>query len=121
MVRRNCRILYRLFLPSINNRWHAKKRKGLQSKWGGDQGLECQAEQGRIFWEEVLTYSETPEKAHLELLGEGALGYRNATALTTGLSCKRPDYRLPAKVSQELAEHFGPQKVMKKFKEVFLS
>ena len=83
--------------------------------------MECQAEQGRIFWEEVLTYSETPEKAHLELLGEGALGYRNATALTTGLSCKRSDYRLPAKVSQELAEKFGPQKVMEKFKEVFLS
>jgi len=82
--------------------------------------LECQAEQGRIFWEKVLTYSETPEKVHLKLLGEGALGYCNATALTTGLSCKRPDYRLPAKVSQELAEKFGPKKVMEKFKQVFL-
>ena len=61
------------------------------------------------------------EKAHLELLGEAALGYHNTTTLTAGLSCKRPDYRLLAKVSQELAEHFGQQKVMEKFKEVFLS
>jgi len=82
--------------------------------------LECQAEQGRIFWEEVLTYSESPEKAHLELLGEAALSYHNDTAPTAGLPCKRSDYRLPAKVSQELAEMFGPQKVMEKFKEVFL-
>jgi hypothetical protein len=66
-------------------------------------------------------YSESPKKAHLELLGEAALGYHNTTTLTAGLSCKRPDYRLLAKVSQELAEHFGPQKVMEKFKEVFLS
>jgi len=120
MVRRIRHILYR-FLPSINNRWHAKRRKRLQSKWGGDESLECQAEQNRIFWEKVLTYSESPEKAHLELLGEAALGYHNTTTLTAGLSCKRPDYRLPAKVSQELAEKFGPQKVMEKFKEVFLS
>ena len=83
--------------------------------------MECQAEQNRIFWEKVLTYSESPEKAHLELLGEAALGYHNDTKLITGLSCKRSDYRLPAKVSQELADKFGPQKVMEKFKEVFLS
>jgi hypothetical protein len=57
----------------------------------------------------------------LELFGEVALGCHKATALTTGFSGKRSDYRLPAKVSQELAEKFGPQKVMEKFKEVFLS
>ena len=83
--------------------------------------LECQTEQNRIFWEKVLTYSESPEKARLELLGEATLGYHNATELTTGLSCKRTDYRLSAKISQELAEKFSPQKVMEKFKEVFLS
>ena len=53
MVRRIRHILYR-FLPSINNRWHAKKRKGQQSKWQGEEVLECQAEQDRIFWEKVL-------------------------------------------------------------------
>ena len=119
MVRRIHHILYR-FLTSINMRWHAKRSKDLQSKSDGDERLECWTEQDRIFWEKVLMYSKSSEKAHLELLGEAALGYHNTTTLTAGLSCKRPDYRLPAKVSQELAEHFGPQKVMKKFKEVFL-
>jgi len=83
--------------------------------------LECQVEQDRIFWEKVLMYSESPEKAHLELLEEAALGYHNATTLAPGLSCNRREYRLSAKVSQELAERFGPKKVMEKFKEVFLS
>jgi hypothetical protein len=82
------------------------------SKWQGEQVLECRTEQDRIFWEKVLMYLESSEKAHLELFGEVALGYHNATALTTGLSGKHSDYRLLAKVSQELAE---------KFKEVFLS
>lgn len=109
------------WLPSVSTHWHKKRRKGLQSKWQGEQVLECQAEQDRIFWEKVLMYSESPEKAHLELLGEAALGYHNATALTAGLSCKRSDYRLPAKISQALAEKFSPQKVIEKSKEVFLS
>lgn len=42
------------WLPSTSGPWHEKKRKGLQSKWGGDRVLECQAEQDRIFWEKVL-------------------------------------------------------------------
>lgn len=65
-------------------------------------------------------YSESPEKAYLELLGEAALGYHNATTITSELSWKRSDYRLSAKISQELPEHLGPKKVMEKFKQVFL-
>lgn len=53
MIRRIRHILYRL-LPSINNRWHTKRRRGQQSKWGGNASLECQTEQDRIFWEKVL-------------------------------------------------------------------
>jgi len=121
MIFKGIRHWFYQWLPSVSAHWHKKRRKGLQSKWRGEQVLECQAEQDRIFWEKVLMYSESPKKAHLELLGEAALGYHNTTTLTAGLSCKRPDYRLLAKVSQELAEHFGPQKVMEKFKEVFLS
>jgi len=101
-------------------RWHAKRSKDLQSKSDGDERLECWTEQDRIFWEKVLMYSKSSEKAHLELLGEAALGYRNATELTIELSSRRSDYRLPAKVSQELAEKSGAQKVMEKFKQVFL-
>ena len=102
----------RSFLDACDAMIHARKR-------GETFGLSCM--EFAVLGKKVLTYSESPEKAHLELLGEAALGYHNATALTTGLSCKRPDYRLLAKVSQELAEHFGPQKVMEKFKEIFLS
>jgi len=105
----------------MNNRWHVKSRKGFESKWKGEEELECQAEQGRIFSEKVMMHSESLEKVHLELLGEAALGYHNVTTLTAALSCNRSDYRLPGKISQELAEHFSPQKVMEKFKEVFLS
>jgi len=47
------RWLYR-WLPPVNDAWHEKKRKGLQSKWGGSRVLECQSEQDRIFWEKVL-------------------------------------------------------------------
>jgi hypothetical protein len=102
----------RSFLDACDAMIHARKR-------GETFGLSCM--EFAVLGKKVLTYSESPEKAHLELLGEAVLGYHNATELTTWLSCKRSDYRLPAKVSQELAEHFGPQKVMEKFKEVFLS
>jgi hypothetical protein len=98
-----------------------QEAKEIISKWQGEQVLECRTEQDRIFWEKVLMYSESSEKAHLELLGGAALGYHNATELTTRLSCKRPDYRLSAKFSQALAEKFSPQKVIEKSKEVFLS
>lgn len=102
----------RSFLDSCDAMIHARKR-------GETFGLSCM--EFAVLGKKVLTYSESPEKAHLELLGEAALGYHNATTLTAGLSCNRSDYRLPAKISQELAERFGPEKVMEKFKEVFLS
>lgn len=47
------RWLYR-WLPSTSDSWHAKRRKGLKSKWSGDRVLECQCEQDQIFWEKVL-------------------------------------------------------------------
>ena len=84
MIFKGIRHWFYQWLPSVSTHWHKKRRKGLQSKWQGEQVLECRTEQDRIFWEKVLMYSESSEKAHLELLGEGALGYCNATALTTG-------------------------------------
>jgi len=44
---------YRSF-PSWSEALHAKRRKGLQSKWEGSRVLECQTEQDRIFWKKVL-------------------------------------------------------------------
>ncbi len=72
MVRRIRHILYR-FLPSINNRWHAKKRKGQQSKWQGEQVLECQVEQDQIFWEKVLGQKSKGTFWELDA-GDGATG-----------------------------------------------
>lgn len=53
MLKKIKRIIYR-FLPAGSNSFHAKRRKGFQSKWRGEEVLECQAEQDRIFWEKVL-------------------------------------------------------------------
>jgi len=72
MVRKIRHIIYR-FLPPINNRWHAKKRKGQQSKWRGEQVLECQVEQDRIFWEKVL--GQRAKETFWELdAGDGVTG-----------------------------------------------
>jgi hypothetical protein len=60
-------------LPPINKRWHAKKRKGFQSKWGGKEVLECQAEQDRIFWEKVLGQKSQGTFWELDA-GDGATG-----------------------------------------------
>jgi len=51
---KRARHLFYQFLPSWSDRLHAKHRKGLQSKWGGEEVLECQEEQSRIFWERLL-------------------------------------------------------------------
>jgi len=47
------RPIYRLF-PSWYESWHKKRRKGLQNRWGGDEVLECQREQDRIFQTHLL-------------------------------------------------------------------
>jgi hypothetical protein len=72
MVRRIRHIFYR-FLPSINSRWHAKRRKGQQSKWQGEEVLECQVEQDRIFWEKVLGQKSKGTFWELDA-GDGATG-----------------------------------------------
>ena len=54
MIFKGIRHWFYQWLPSVSTHWHKKRRKGLQSKWRGEQVLECQAEQDRIFWEKVL-------------------------------------------------------------------
>jgi hypothetical protein len=53
MLKKIKRLIYR-HLPAWSCSFHAKRRKGFQSKWHGEEVLECQAEQDRIFWEKVL-------------------------------------------------------------------
>ena len=53
MLKKIKRLIYR-HLHAWSSSLHAKRRKGFQSKWRGEEVLECQAEQDRIFWEKVL-------------------------------------------------------------------
>jgi len=69
----------------------------------------------------VLTFSGSPETAHLELLGEAALGYSDADTLALCLAMPRDNYRLESGHVRELADRFGPDQVMKQFQKVFLS
>lgn len=72
MLKKIKRLIYR-HLPSWSSSFHAKRRKGFQSKWGGDQKLECQVEQDRIFWKKVL--GQRTKGTFWELdAGDGATG-----------------------------------------------
>jgi hypothetical protein len=51
---RSARRFFYPYLPSLGQTWHAKRRKGLQVRWEGDEVLECQREQDRIFQARLL-------------------------------------------------------------------
>jgi hypothetical protein len=72
MLKKIKRFLYRV-LPEWSSSFHAKKRKGFQSKWRGEEVLECQAEQDRIFWEKVLEKKTQGRFWELDA-GDGATG-----------------------------------------------
>jgi len=72
MLKKIKRFLYRV-LPEWSSSFHAKKRKGFQSKWRGEEVLECQAEQDRIFWEKVLEKKTQGSFWELDA-GDGATG-----------------------------------------------
>jgi hypothetical protein len=66
----------------------------------------------------VLTYSESNERAHIDILGERALYYKDPGTLTHQLLSFRPQ---PTRNWRVYAEAFTPELVMKRFKEVFLT
>jgi hypothetical protein len=72
MLKKIKRFLYRV-LPEWSSSFHAKKRKGFQSKWRGEEVLECQVEQDRIFWEKVLGQSTKGTFWELDA-GDGVTG-----------------------------------------------
>lgn len=102
----------RAFLESCDAMLHGRTR-------GETFGLSCM--EFAVAGKKVLTFSGSPERAHLELLGEAAVGYDGAETLASQLLSPRDDYRLPPAVARELAEKFGPERVMKQFRQVFLS
>ena len=102
----------RAYLESCDTMLHGRKR-------GETFGLSCM--EFAVAGKKVLTFSGSPEKAHLELLGKAALGYSDAETLALCLAMPRDNYRLESGHVRELADRFGPDQVMKQFQKVFLS
>lgn len=65
----------------------------------------------------VLTWGGSKEKAHLKILGNKAIVYSCKNDLFKKLSSFKPD---PKGNYDAYSEHFCPEKVMKKFDEVFI-
>lgn len=65
----------------------------------------------------IITYSESNERAHIDILGQSALYYHDPESLIHHLLNLKS---LPARNWTVYAETFTPKIVMKKFKEVFL-
>jgi hypothetical protein len=96
----------RLFLNSCDAMLHGRMR-------GETFGLSCLefASTGR----KVLTYSGSPELAHLGILGEAGLPYANERELREILKRPADSFR-----HGHNFEHFSPKPVMKQFQKVFL-
>lgn len=65
----------------------------------------------------VLTYSQSNERAHIDILGEHALYYSDQSTLRHQLLNFTPE---PSRNWRMYAEAFTPEIVMKRFQEVFL-
>jgi hypothetical protein len=95
--------------------------------WGETLGLSCL--ELAMLGKPVLTYAGLPEKAHLEILADTALRYKNAQELREIL--RHPasviGHRAPAGgvrtelvVGMEKFKQYQPEAVMRKFEQVFL-
>jgi hypothetical protein len=113
-------ILKRRFFNTCDGMLHGRMR-------GETFGLSCL--EFAMLGKPVLTYAGSPEKAHLEILGDTALRYKNAQELREILRHPAPviGHRLPARVqTTELAgqrkkfKQYQPEAVMRKFEQVFL-
>ena len=96
----------RAFINTCDAMIHGRQR-------GETLGLACLefASTGR----KVLTYSGSPELAHLGNLGEAGLQYANETELRELLNRPVDSFRHGQKF-----EHFSPEPVMRQFQKVFL-
>jgi len=92
---------------------HGRKR-------GETFGLSCL--EFAVLGKGVLTYADSPERAHLDILGEAAMAYRNERELrellrrpVVGGGRRAVDGRWKKKFRQ-----YQPEEVMRKFQQVFL-
>lgn len=65
----------------------------------------------------IITWTDSEEKSHLEILGDKALLYKNESDLKEIIQNFKVDSN---KNWDAYSEKFSPEKVMKKFKEVFI-
>ena len=96
----------RAFINTCDAMIHGRQR-------GETLGLACLefASAGR----KVLTYSGSPELAHLEILGEAGLLYTNERELRELLKRPADSFRHGQKFA-----HFAPEPVMRQFQKIFL-
>jgi hypothetical protein len=66
---------------------------------------------------QIITYSSSPERAHIEILGTNAIYYSNQNDLADVLHNFKPE---AAKDFDPYSNRFSPVNVMAKFKEVFI-
>ena len=117
----------RRFLNSCNAMLHGRMR-------GETFGLSCL--EFAMLGKRVLTYTGSPERSHLEILGEAAVGYGHLQELKKLLldlagekrsgesrnhNSKKPEHPGRSLGTPDLGfQEFQPEAVMKKFQEVFL-
>ena len=106
-------ILKRRFLNTCDAMLHGRER-------GETFGLSCL--EFAMLGKPVLTYAGSPERAHLDILGEVAVRYQNAQELRRLLrhpaSVIRP--QATARGQTEMFTQYQPEAVMQKFEQVFL-
>jgi len=103
----------RLFLNSCDAMLHGRMR-------GETFGLSCL--EFAMIGKPVLTYAGSPERAHLEILGDTAVRYKNAKELCELLRCPAGPRGLKTEPRgrMEKFEPYQPEVVMQKFEQVFL-
>jgi len=100
----------RKFLNSCDAMLHGRKR-------GETFGLSCL--EFALLGKPVLTYAGSPEKAHLDILGEAAVRYQNLQELKELLDHRQSLSR--AKTWSGQFQDYQPEAVMRRFREVFLA
>ena len=103
----------RLFLNSCDAMLHGRMR-------GETFGLSCL--EFAMIGKPVLTYAGSPERAHLEILGDTAVRYKNAKELCELLRYPAGPRGLKTELGgrMEKFEPYQPEAVMQKFEQVFL-
>lgn len=100
----------RSFLNTCDAMLHGRKR-------GETFGLSCL--EFAMLGKPVLTFAASPERAHLQILGDAAVPYENPQRLRNLLEDRGRWSEVPCRAGQRFQD-YQPEVVMKKFRNVFL-